>query len=361
MGRFAARKACGLPKFRRARVDEFTGAFYYLDPQQRAYVIETKADGNRTSKNLRLRQEHAVPKSIRLTLLGFAGLTVGTGLIALAIYLSMAGGPAFYQAAVERDPTESRRDSDECLQQAAALASNLQSPGDWQAIFTADQINGWLAVDLAQNYGQALPPEISDPRVELHSQGATLACTYHLSDHETVMSIGFDLYLSEPNVVALRLRRVRAGLLPVPLADVLKAIADAGHSFGILVQWRQVAGDPVALVHLSHDVEDERDLRLEAIELREGEVFVAGRTLSGSAGELARRERHLDPVEDRAEDEMAADNAERGDDSVADESEVERDAANDPMADVQPSETAADETTRTAAQSGSAANENRQR
>lgn len=249
-----------------------------------------------------------MPKSIRITLATFGGLTVAAALIALAIFLSLAGAPAFYQAAVERDPALSEEDNDQCLQRAAALASDLQSTGEWQAIFSADQINGWLAVDLARNYGQSLPPQIINPRIDFHSGSATLACTYRHTGHETVMSIAFDLYLSEPNVVALRLRRVRAGLLPVPLADLLRAIAQAGHGFGLLVQWRQVDGDPVALVHLSHNASDESQLQLEAIELREGEIYIAGRTMPASPAELARRDRQ--PLDRQAAD----DEIERADD-----------------------------------------------
>ncbi|HEY1785343.1 MAG TPA: hypothetical protein VGG30_07320 [Pirellulales bacterium] len=234
-----------------------------------------------------------MPKSIRITLATFGGLTVAAGLVALAIFLTLTGAPAFYQAAVERDPALCEQDNDRCLQQAAALASDLQSPGEWEAIFSADQINGWLAIDLARNYGKSLPPQIMNPRIDFHNGAATLACTYRHAGHETVMSIAFDLYLSEPNVVALRLRRVRAGLLPVPLADVLRVIAQAGHGFGLLVQWRQIGGDPVALVHLSHGIDDaDSQLQLEAIELREGEIYIAGRTMPPSQAELARREDH---------------------------------------------------------------------
>ena len=165
-----------------ARVDAFRPASYYSHPQNQ--------------------ERTTVPKSIRITLAAFGGLSVAAGLVALAITLTLTGAPAFYQAAVERDAAVLEEDSDQCLQQAAALASNLQSPGEWQAIFSADQINGWLAVDLCGNYGEALPPEITNPRIDFHSGAATLACTYRHAGHETVMSIAFDLYLSEPNVVA---------------------------------------------------------------------------------------------------------------------------------------------------------------
>ena len=221
-----------------------------------------------------------MPKSIRITLAAFCGLTVAAGLLALAIYLTLTGAPAFYQAAVERDPAVLEEDSDQCLQQAAALASKLQSPGEWQAIFSADQINGWLAVDLARNYGQSLPPEITNPRIDFHSGAATLACTYRNAGHETVMSIAFDLYLSEPNVMALRLRRVRAGLL-AGAAGRRAARHRAGwkwfRSLGAVasdLRRSGGAGSPLAQRRRRR-----RQLQLEAIELREGEIYIAGRTM----------------------------------------------------------------------------------
>ncbi|HTU27420.1 MAG TPA: hypothetical protein VMF30_18565, partial [Pirellulales bacterium] len=250
-----------------------------------------------------------MPKPIRLTLAVFGGLTVATALVALAIFLTLSGAPSFYQQAVDRDLVACEEDSNQCLRQAAALASHLQAPGEWQAIFSADQINGWLAVDLARNYGEALPAQITNPRVHFESGAATLACTYRQAGHETVLSIAFDLYLSEPNVIALRLRRVRAGLLPVPLADVLRTIAEAGHNFGLLVQWRQVGGDPVALVNLAHNSAGDSPLLLEAIELRDGEIYVAGRTLPLSPEQLARRQRRDEESDDenRASDDPAGD------------------------------------------------------
>ena len=233
-----------------------------------------------------------MPKSIRLTLALFGGLTVATG-------LDCAGDLS--------DPHRSTRPS--IRRQSSAIRSGWKRtttnacnrPPRWPANCSRTASGkpffppirstvGWRSIWPAIT-ATRLPPQILNPRINFQSGAATLACTYRHAGHETVMSIAFDLYLSEPNVVALRLRRVRAGLLPVPLADVLRAIAEAGHSFGLMVQWRQVSGDPVALVHLSHSVDDDGRLQLEAIELRDGEIFIAGRTLPPSPESLARRER----------------------------------------------------------------------
>ncbi len=154
--------------------------------------------------------------------------------------------------------------------------------------------------------------------------------------------------------MALRFRRVRAGLLPVPLAEVLRTIAQAGRNFGLLVQWQHVGGDPVALIRLSRDADDETELRLEALELREGEIFVAGRTLPCSPAELARRERQLQ-LEGDASAAATDDNAE-GNPAAADDS-----AALEPPAGDSAEAEATDGAPQAAPQVGSAAKENRQR
>ncbi len=110
-------------------------------------------------------------------------------------------------------------------------------------------------------------------------------------------------------------------MLPVPLADVLRTIAQAGNNFGQLVQWRQISGDPVALVHLLHGVDDDVHLQLEAIELREGEIYVAGRTLSPSAAELARRERPIHSDSDTVDESASETSADEQPDADSQDAE----------------------------------------
>ena len=127
-------------------------------------------------------------------------------------------------------PQEQQEARDQFVVQATALASDLHRPGHWQSLFTADQINAWLALELATNYPDLLPDELQrsasfDPR----PNEATIACRYESGDMAAVLSLTVDAYLHEPNVLALRIRRARAGALPVPLAQVLDSISHAAR------------------------------------------------------------------------------------------------------------------------------------
>ena len=142
-----------------------------------------------------------------------------------------------------------RAASEQMTRRAAALAGDLQKEGRWQAVFTADQVNGWLAVELGKR-PEMLPGAVRDPRVAIQPQQLTVACRYKDSQIDTVLSLTVDAYLAEPNVIALRIRKARAGSLPLPLDRVLQEVSRATDQLDWQVDWRQAAGDPVALVRM---------------------------------------------------------------------------------------------------------------
>src|SRR5262249_50767297 len=80
------------------------------------------------------------------------------------LYLSCQQMPAFYARALAQDRPTAESAGNDLLHQAANLAGDVRRPGRWQAQFTAEQINGWLAMDAAPNH-RLLPPQISNPRV----------------------------------------------------------------------------------------------------------------------------------------------------------------------------------------------------
>src|SRR5512146_2317099 len=79
------------------------------------------------------------------------------------IYSAARHVPGFYHDALQADPAARQRQSDELLENAAALASSVGQEGRWHALFTAEQINGWLAVDVAKNFPELVPQGVADP------------------------------------------------------------------------------------------------------------------------------------------------------------------------------------------------------
>jgi hypothetical protein len=199
------------------------------------------------------------------------------GLGTLGLYLASQRVPTFYSAAIAVEPARQQKACREFVAEATALASDLSQPGRWQRLFTAEQVNAWLAIELAANYPELLPQELSDPRVCMSEGEVVVGLRYRSGDLETILSLSFDAYLQEPNVIAIHVRGAHAGALPVPLGQVLDSISHAARQLNLQLEWRTSQGDPVALV----TVPQSRDgghapFSVEQIELRKGELFLAG-------------------------------------------------------------------------------------
>jgi hypothetical protein len=94
-----------------------------------------------------------------------------------------------------------------------------------------------------------------------------------------VVSLIVEPSLPEPNVLALRIRKARAGMLPVPLGKILDRISQAARKTGLRLQWRQAGGDPVVFISIpppqnQHD----RLVQIETLRLGKGEIYLAGTT-----------------------------------------------------------------------------------
>jgi hypothetical protein len=193
--------------------------------------------------------------------------------------------PDFYEEAVHLDPEAQRRGSEELLERVTAMTNDARRGGSWEAIFTNDQINGWMAVDMQENHPDLLPPGVTDPRVVVEPQRVRFACRYEYGRFKTVYNVELDLYMPEPNLLAVRINKARAGILPVPIKQIVDGIAEGADRLNLQVQWLQTDGDPVALIRMDpktneanrHQDDETTELWVETIELRDGEVFLAGR------------------------------------------------------------------------------------
>ena len=213
----------------------------------------------------------------RVLLLAAAGVATLILLVLLGLFLAARHEPAFYREALHIDRAVLEKGSDHMLRQTTALANAVRRKGHWEALFTAEQINGWLAVDMARNHPDTLPPMLRDPRVAIDSRHITIACRFDRDGLSSVLSLTVEPYMPEPNVVALRIVKARAGLLPVPLGQVLDGLSEAAHNMQVHIEWRRAGGDPVAMFSLP-PTDGDRPVRSETLRLGDGEVYVAGTT-----------------------------------------------------------------------------------
>jgi hypothetical protein len=202
-------------------------------------------------------------------------LVVGGGL--LTLHRALQYVPDFYGPAIQSDPAVQKDASDKMLRKAAAFVSDVGNEDEWKTLFTEDEINGWMAVDLVENHPDALPSSVTDPRVSIEPDRLTLACRYDRDGWKCVLSVVVDIYLADSNVIALRIRKARAGAVPLPLDKVLDGITTAARKMDFHLRWQQAQGDPVALVSRRPPRDDEeRVVRIESIKLGDGEIYLAG-------------------------------------------------------------------------------------
>lgn len=187
--------------------------------------------------------------------------------------------PDFYAQAVAVPLSTQQAASERLLENAAALASHVNKQGKWQAIFTSEQINGWLATEMEKTFPGLLPDNITDPRVTVAPDGVLFGCRYLKGNVETVVSLKAEPSMSEPNVLKVRLSHARAGAFPLPLGNILEGIARAAADAKVQLSWLQSGGDPVAIIRL-HAGDERAHYRLEKLQLSNDELFVAGYTIS---------------------------------------------------------------------------------
>ena len=218
-------------------------------------------------------------KKLRIAaiLLGVVLLMVLAGLS--VVYWASQQVPEFYTEVVDVDPDVQRQASEEMLQQTTALISDVKQEGRWETIFTAEQINGWLAVDLVENHPDALPDMFRDPRVAIEPDTLTVAVRFQQGRTSSVLTLPVEPYLPKPNLLALRIRKARAGLVPVPLGSLLDHVTEVAGQMGFHLRRRYEEGDPVLIVLMpSPGEEDDKLLQIDTLKLNEGEIYAAGTT-----------------------------------------------------------------------------------
>ena len=230
-----------------------------------------------------------VRKLLRIAAVCLVAAGIIAVLMLILVYRAMQQMPDFYQQAlIERPVAEQQLAGHQLEQEVLQLSNNVQDQGVWEACFTEEELNGWLAVDLPEKFSEALPAGVSEPRVAIEPEMLQIACRYKDQRMNSIISIALDAHLTEePNVVAIHVRQARAGWLPLPFKKVLERITQASLEAGIPVEWTEQDGETVALVTIpqQHDRYRFSVIHLDTVELRKGELYVAGRTEAPGANQ----------------------------------------------------------------------------
>ena len=220
-----------------------------------------------------------MPRKWRIAAIVLAALAAVVAAALGGAYAALQRVRPFYEQALAIEPQTLETGSRELESRATALYNDARRSGQWQAAFTAEQINGWLATQLDDVYADALSDGISDPRVAIDDGKVTLGFRARRGGVNTVISADAAVSLTESGAVAIRLLAVRAGALPLPAMQVAADLSKACQEMSLPIRWTQEAGQPVALIDFRRDLSsDDRRIVVDTAELRDGTLFVAGRT-----------------------------------------------------------------------------------
>lgn len=198
----------------------------------------------------------------------------------VAAWLSLGYVPEFYRD-VERLPTHQRREqAKQFFAQSMQLRNDIVNEPRWEAVFSAEEVNAWLAEDLMAYFADRVPAGIRDPRVAFDADRITLAFQFDDGPIHSVVWVVARVSVAEENVVALTVEKIRAGVLPIPAERLIAKLDQHAKANGLEIRWQTDHGQPQALLAYRTSSR-RRDVVLEHLEVLDGRLRLAGRSQRG--------------------------------------------------------------------------------
>ena len=249
------------------------------EPQTESVALTHPGGDHFGLANGRRRMRHGL---IGLALL-LVGLLAGGSFIAANWALEKTREvPDFYVQAKARTPADLDGVSRQLEHEVQVLTDQVGHVGSWHAMFTEDQINAWLVHQLPKEFSKILPRGVHDPRVVIQDGKVLAAARY--TDHriDTVVSFEVSIQLTEvPNVLAVEIRDLKAGSLPLPLNHFVHQISRRAAYDSLEVKWDEAEdGSPIGLITVpsEHPKYVRKPVIVESVELTEGRLWLAGHT-----------------------------------------------------------------------------------
>ena len=213
----------------------------------------------------------------RLGLLSLAGVLLG-GTV-LGIVLSMGGiEPRFYQQALQTPPQELQAAHRSFVQAAAELERELQQENQWQAEFTQEQLNGWLASELPGWLAEHEIEEFEQPRLQLVDGRVQLACRWRHSSLSGIVVLECrPIFDPAAESLSLEILDVRSGWLPIATSRWLTPVQDLTANINLPARWDVSSGLPTLHLLLKDRLYDERGpLSLQSLTISDGRIRISG-------------------------------------------------------------------------------------
>jgi hypothetical protein len=214
-------------------------------------------------------------KSKRLVWVGLI-LTIVAAAPAV-VWLSLTYQPSYYRAIVRQSREQRHGQARKFVAQGLQLRNDICNEPTWEAVFSDEEVNAWLAEDLVTHFADHLPPEVHEPRVIFEMDRIILAFELSQRGIDSVITVVARPRVPAGNTVELTLEKIRAGILPVPADGVLDRIVEYARFLGVDVEWMRRDGYPVVLIRYTPNLRRD-DIELEEVQIRTGQLRLAGRS-----------------------------------------------------------------------------------
>jgi hypothetical protein len=171
--------------------------------------------------------------------------------------------------------------------QSLQLRNDIANEPRWQASFTADEVNAWLAEDLMKFFADLVPPGVRDPRVAFEPDRLTLAFQLDQGPFRSIISVVARIDVPESNEIAIAIEKIRAGVLPVSPEQLVQQLGNHALSRGVDLRWEHDGPELVARIRYRANVH-RRDISLEHVILSDGRVILEGRSDSTTSQTVLR-------------------------------------------------------------------------
>lgn len=220
---------------------------------------------------------------------GLVAVVVVVAILICLFWFCASYSPDFYGRRLQLNPSQAAQHSDAFLQKTALIADEVKRPGTWQITFREEEINGWLAVDLPQNHPSLLPPELSEPRVEIDDNVLRLAIRIRHGLLSGVAWVESYIYTGESNTVVVVIRRANLGVLPLPTQPVLDGVKALADDFGWEVQQTETDGRPTLRITIPETIDhDNGKFELHSVILTKGQLEISAKITPGQPRQASR-------------------------------------------------------------------------
>ena len=196
--------------------------------------------------------------------------------VPVAVWVSLTHKPKFYRAAVALPREQREVKAKQFVAQSLQLRNDIVNEPAWEAVFSDQEVNAWLAEDLVTHFADQLPPEVHEPRVIFEVDRVTLAFELDQGPIRSVIWVVARPRVPEENVLELTLEKIRAGVLPVSAEKILPRIGTQAKHHGFDVQWKYDENKLAVVTIRYTPVAGRDDVRLEQVQVRDGQMRLAG-------------------------------------------------------------------------------------